>query len=198
MSNNPLSQNASNLIHVNLDPDSNAIEERDLQSKKQQSPNNSTDAEMVMSMSPLGWNASASIRIHLNFDPKITDENDGHSQKQRSPNSSTDLGITMPVTRVWQNARASIRCNFEEISSLRDLSLAQLRKQSETTIWAQNGIQTGSPENCPLRKQDPNRGTPLTTIIRRQNPFVISQATGETRDSVAPIQSGVERSLLMK
>jgi hypothetical protein len=75
----PVIANVHTSIRDNLEPDSNVIEESDLQGEKHPSPKNSTDAGIMISIKPVRQNAFASIRDNLELDSNVTEESDVHS-----------------------------------------------------------------------------------------------------------------------
>jgi hypothetical protein len=75
----PVSENAAHSIRDNFDPDSNVIEENDLQSQKHLTPKNSTDEGIMISTKPVLVSASVLIRDNRDPDSNVTEESDLHS-----------------------------------------------------------------------------------------------------------------------
>jgi hypothetical protein len=70
-------------IRDNLDPDSNVIEESDLQYEKHPQPKISIDAGRTISTKPVQKNPLFSIRDNLDLDSNVIEESDLHSEKHR-------------------------------------------------------------------------------------------------------------------
>jgi hypothetical protein len=190
----PFSLNAISSIHDNRDPDSNQIEESDPQSQKHSLPKTSSDAGIMISTKPVRLNAHFSIRDNLDPDSNVTEESNLHSEKHPSPKTSIDLGIRTNVKPVFENADVAMCSNLDPFSKTTDFNPSLSETHSEPRNSVGEGIHKLLPEKVPQLTAETERITPLTTINRGQNSFVISQTTLEVCDLGFAIEVEMEGS----